>query len=64
MRNGAKIIRVSALLAAFMALSAMAGCPKSSDFQNSNQHNDGPPDHSGPSAGGIGHTMGGGVGMP
>jgi hypothetical protein len=64
MRSGTKIIRVCALLAAFMALSAMAGCPKSSDFQSSNRQADGPPDHAGPGAGGMGHAMGGGMGMP
>ena len=64
MRSGIKIIRFTALLAAFMALSAMAGCPKSSEFQNSNRQADGPPDHAGPGAGGMGHAMGGGMGMP
>ena len=65
MRSGTKIIRLTALLAAFMALSAMAGCPKSSDFQNSNPHNDGPQDRSGASPDGMRHTMdGGGMGMP
>jgi hypothetical protein len=48
MRGGAKIIRLCALLAAFMALSAMAGCPESSDFQDGNRRTEGPPDHSGP----------------
>ena len=51
MRSGTKIIRLCVLLAAFMALSAMAGCPNSSDFQSHDQHTDGPPDHSGPGAG-------------
>jgi hypothetical protein len=64
MRSGAKILRLCALLAAFLALSAMAGCPKSSDFRNSEQHIDGPSDHPGPGAGGMGQTMGGGMGMP
>jgi outer membrane protein assembly factor BamE (lipoprotein component of BamABCDE complex) len=67
MRSGTKIVRLCALLAAFMALSAMAGCPKSSDFQNGNQHTDGQPDHAGPGADGMRHTMGdgtGGMGMP
>lgn len=62
MRSGTKIIRLGALLAAFLALSGMAGCPKSSDVQTGNQHADGPPDHSGPGAG-MGR-MGGGMGMP
>ncbi|MGH6959268.1 MAG: hypothetical protein ACREE7_02170 [Dongiaceae bacterium] len=61
MRSGTKIIRLCALLAAFMALSAMAGCPQSSDFQNSNHRTDGPPDHSGPGAG-MDRAMGGGMG--
>jgi hypothetical protein len=64
MRSGIKIIRFTALLAAFMALSAMAGRPKSSEFQNSNRQADGPPDHAGPGAGGMGQAMGGGMGMP
>jgi hypothetical protein len=58
MRRGAKVIRLCALLAAFMALSAMAGCPESSDPQNSTRRTDGPPDHAGP-----GGRMGG-MGMP
>jgi hypothetical protein len=61
MRSGAKIIRLCALLAAFLALSAMAGCPKSADFRNSEQHTS---DHPGAGAGGMGQTMGGGMGMP
>jgi hypothetical protein len=66
MPNGAKIIRFCAMLAAFMLLSAMAGCPNSSDFQNGNQHTDGPTDHSGPGSGGMGQMGGGmgGMGMP
>jgi hypothetical protein len=64
MRSGTRIIRLGALLTAFMALSAMAGCPESSDFQNSKQRTDGPPDHSGPGPGRMGGTMGGGMGMP
>jgi hypothetical protein len=59
MRSGTRIIRLCALLAAFMTLSAMAGCPKSSDFQSTNQHTDGPPDHSGPGTHGMGGGMGG-----
>jgi hypothetical protein len=51
------------LLALFMALSAMAGCPNSSDFQSHNQHTDGPTDHSGPDPGRMGGGMGG-MGMP
>ena len=62
MRSGTKIIRLCALLVAFTALSAMAGCPKSSDYQGSKQHTDGQPDHAGPGSGGMGHTMGGGMG--
>ena len=58
MRGGVKLMRLCALLVAFMALSAMAGCPESSDLQNSNRRTDGPPDHSGP-GGGMG-----GMGMP
>ena len=61
MPSGAKIVRLGALLAAFMALSAMAGCPKSSDFQDGNHRTDGPPDHSGPGAG-MGRSTGGGMG--
>jgi hypothetical protein len=66
MRSGTRIVRLCGLLAAFLALSAMAGCPKSSDFQSHNQHTDGPPDHSGPGTGGMGGGMGGmgGMGMP
>ena len=64
MRGGAKIIQLCALLAAFMALSAMAGCPESSDFKDGNRRTEGPPDHSGPGAGRMGGTMGGGMGMP
>ena len=64
MQSGAKVIRLCALLAAFMALSAMAGCPKSSDFQDSNRRTEGPPDHARPGAGRMGGTMGGGMGMP
>jgi len=67
MKSGTKIIRLGALLVAFLALSAMAGCPKSSDVQNGNQRTDGPPDHSGPGAGmggGMNRGMGGGMGMP
>jgi hypothetical protein len=68
MRSGTNIIRLGALLGAFLALSGMAGCPKSSDIQTGNQHTDGPPDHSGPGAG-MGRAMGGGgmgggMGMP
>jgi hypothetical protein len=59
--SATKLIRFCALLAAFVALSAMAGCPNSSDFQNSNQHTDGPTDHSGPGSRGMG-GMGGGMG--
>jgi hypothetical protein len=62
MQSGAtRFIRLCALLAAFMALSAMAGCPNSSDVQNGNQHTDGPPDHAGPGSRGMG-GMGGGMG--
>ena len=61
MRSGTKIIRLCVLLAAFMALSARAGCPKSPDFQDGNRRTDGPPDHAGPGAG-MGGTMGGGMG--
>ncbi len=64
MRSGTRIIRLCALLATFVVLSAMAGCPDSSDYQNSNRRTDGPPDHSGPGAGRMGETMGGGMGMP
>ena len=64
MRSGVKIVRLCALLAAFVALSAMAGCPRSSDFQDNSRRTDGPPDHSGPGAGRMGETMGGGMGMP
>jgi len=63
MRSGTKFTRHCALLAAFMALSAMAGCPQSSDLQNSKQRTDGPSDHSGP-GNGMGRPMGGGMGMP
>jgi hypothetical protein len=59
MRSGGKTIRLCALLAAFLALSAMAGCPKSSDVQGSNPRPDGPPDHDNT---GMGHSMGGGMG--
>ena len=64
MRSGVKIMRLCALLAAFVALSAMAGCPSSSDFQDNNRRTEGPPDRSGPGAGRMGGTMGGGMGMP
>jgi hypothetical protein len=66
MRSGAKIIRIGALLVAFLALSAMAGCPKSSDVQNGNRRTEGPPDHAAPGAGmgRMGSGMGGGMGMP
>lgn len=63
MRSGIKIIRLGALLVAFMALSAMAGCPQSPEVQNGRQRTDGPPDHPGP-GGGMGHAMGGDMGMP
>lgn len=67
MRSGIKIVRLGALLVAFLALSAMAGCPQSPEVQNSRQRTDGPADHSG-SGGGMGHAtaggMGGGMGMP
>ena len=63
MRSGTRIVRLCGLLAAFLALSAMAGCPNSSDFQSHNQHSDGPPDHSGPDPGKMGGGMGG-MGMP
>ena len=62
MRSGTSLIRIGALLGAFLALSAMAGCPKSSDVQNDNRRTEGPPDHAAPSAG-MGR-MGGGMGMP
>jgi hypothetical protein len=61
MRSGTNIIRLGALLVAFLALSAMAGCPQSSEVQNSRQRTDGPSDHSGP-GGGMGRAMGGGMG--
>jgi hypothetical protein len=64
MRSGVKILRLCALLAAFLALSAMAGCPGSSDFQDNDRRTEGPPDHAGPGAGRMGGTMGGGMGMP
>lgn len=66
MRSCTKIIRLGVLLIAFLALSGMAGCPKSSDVPTGNQHTDGPPDHSGPGSG-MGRMsggMGGGMGMP
>jgi len=65
MPGGIKIIRVCALVAAFIALSAMAGCPKSSDIQGSNHRSDGPQDHSDPGTGSrtMGGGMGGGMGM-
>jgi len=56
MPDGSKIIRLCLLVTVFIALSAMAGCPRSSDIQG-NQRNDGPQDHSGPGMGG--RTMGG-----
>jgi hypothetical protein len=62
MRSGIKIIRLCGLLAAFVALSAMAGCPKSSDLQNSSRGSEGPQDH--PDAAGRSMGMGGGMGMP
>jgi hypothetical protein len=60
MRTTAKSVRLCALLTAFLALSAMAGCPESSEFQNGNHGNDRPADHAGPGA--MGRTMGGGMG--
>ena len=59
MRSGTKIIRFGALLVAFLALSGMAGCPKSSGVPTGNQHTDGPPDHSGSGSGMD--RMGGGM---
>ena len=59
MRSGTWIIRLCILAVAFVALSGMAGCPKSSDYQGSNQRTDGPPDHAGPD--GMGRSMGGGM---
>lgn len=66
MRSGIRIIRLCGLLAAFVALSAMAGCPKSSDLQNSSRRSEGPQDHPVPEAGSrsMGGGMGGGMGMP
>jgi hypothetical protein len=61
MRSGTKFIRLCALLATFLALSAMAGCPKSSDVQGSNQRPGGPPDHAN-TGGEMGRSMGGGMG--
>jgi hypothetical protein len=64
MRSGTKIVRFCALLAAFVALAGMAGCPQSSDYQTNRQRTDGPPDHSGPD-GRMEHGTGGGMGgMP
>jgi hypothetical protein len=54
-------MRFCVLLAAFIALSAMAGCPQSSDVQNSSRRTEGPPDHAGPGPG-MGGTTGGGMG--
>jgi hypothetical protein len=61
MRSGTKFIRLCALLATFLALSAMAGCPKSSDVQGSNQRPGGPPDRAN-TGGDMGRSMGGGMG--
>jgi hypothetical protein len=61
MKSSSKMLRFGALLAAFMALSAMAGCPKSPELQDRNHRTDGPPDHSGPGAG-MGRSTGGGMG--
>jgi hypothetical protein len=62
MRSGIRIIRLCGLLAAFVALSAMAGCPKSSDLQDNSRRGEGPQDHPGPGA--ESRSMGGGMGMP
>ena len=61
MRNCSKFVRLGVLLLAFLTLSAMAGCPGSSDYQRGGER-DGPPDHSRPGAGGMRGAMGGGIG--
>ena len=64
MRGGIKITRLCGLMAVLLALSGMAGCPQSSDFQNGNHRTDSQPDHAGPGTNAMDHTMGGGMGMP